>query len=262
MILTREYRLTLGTSPAVGRNAWAGRPASDGLGSFVGLRVTVEGEVDATSGYVCSIGRLDELLRDRAIPVLQDRGSPTGGDSMRPADLLAAMAGAMASHYPAGTQPVELELRLSPYLRFTLVHGAEPMVQMTEQFEFSASHRLYCPDLSSEENQQIFGKCANPNGHGHNYVLDVTVGGDVCEKTGSLVELGPFERTVIERIIQPFDHKNLNQDCPEFADLNPTVENIARVIWTRLKGRLAPAQLVSVRLWETPKTCAEYRGGE
>ncbi len=135
------------------------------------------------------------------------------------------------------------------------------MVQMTEQFEFSASHRLYCPDLSSEENQRIFGKCANPNGHGHNYVLDVTVGGDVCEKTGSLVELGPFERTVIERVIEPFDHRNLNQDCPEFADLNPTVENIARVIWTRLKGRLGPAQLVSVRLWETPKTCAEYRGG-
>lgn len=262
MILTREYRLTLGTSPAASPNAWAGRPASDGLGSFVVLRVTVEGAVDATSGYVCSIGRLDELLRDRAIPVLQDRGSPTGCDSMRPADLLAAMAQAMASHYPAGTQPVELELRLSPYLRFTLVHGAEPMVQMTEQFEFSASHRLYCSDLSSEENHRIFGKCANPNGHGHNYVLDVTVGGDVCEKTGSLVELGPFERTVIERVIQPFDHKNLNLDCPEFADLNPTVENIARVIWTRLKGRLAPAQLVSVRLWETPKTCAEYRGDE
>ena len=260
MILTREFRLTLGASPATGPNASAGRPASDRLGSFIVLRVTVEGEVDATTGYVCSIGKLDELLRNRAIPVLRDRWNATGCDSLRPAGGLMAMAEAMASHYPPGTRPVELELRLSPYLRFTLVHGAHPMVEMTEQFEFSASHRLYCPDLSSEDNRRIFGKCANPHGHGHNYVLDVTVGGDVCEKTGSIVELGPFERTVIERVIDPFDHKNLNQDCPEFADLNPTVENIARVIWTRLKGRLAPARLVSVRLWETPKTCAEYRG--
>ena len=136
------------------------------------------------------------------------------------------------------------------------------MIQMTEQFEFSAAHRLYCPDLSSEENLRIFGKCANPNGHGHNYVLDVTVAGDVSATTGSIVELASFEHTVVQRVIEPFDHKNLNLDCAEFADLNPTVENIARAIWTRLKGRFQPARLVSVRLWETPKTCAEFRGDD
>ena len=134
------------------------------------------------------------------------------------------------------------------------------MVQLTEQFEFSASHRLYCPALSAAENDRIFGKCANPNGHGHNYVLDVTVEGNVAAHTGWVVEPQPFERTVIERVIEPFDHKHLNQDCAEFAELNPTVENLARVIWMRLHDHVAPGRLVCVRLWETPKTCAECRG--
>ena len=136
------------------------------------------------------------------------------------------------------------------------------MVRLTQSFEFSASHRLHSESLSEEQNQVVFGKCANPNGHGHNYVLEVTICGTPDEPSGTLTDLPRFERIVKERVIDRFDHKYLNLDCTEFRSLNPSVENIARVIWQRLEGALAPSTLASVRVWETPKTCAECTGIE
>ena len=108
----------------------------------------------------------------------------------------------------------------------------------------------------------MFGKCANPNGHGHNYVLEVTIRGTPDERSGTLTDLPRFERIVKERVIDRFDHKYLNLDCAEFRSLNPSVENIARIIWQRLEGALEPSTLASVRVWETPKTCAECTGPE
>lgn len=134
------------------------------------------------------------------------------------------------------------------------------MIQVTESFEFSAAHRLHCPDLSDEENRRIFGKCSNPNGHGHNYVVEVTVSGQPDDATGNVIELHLFRHTVRERVIDRFDHKHLNLDCVEFQSLNPSVENIARVIWDRLHDAFHSCRLAGVRVWETPKTYAEYNG--
>ena len=161
------------------------------------------------------------------------------------------------------------------------------MVTITRSFEFAAAHRLHVPELSEEENRRIFGKCGNPSGHGHNYVLEVTVSGEPDSASGTIVDLPTFEATVQERVIDRFDHKHLNVDCAEFATLNPTVENIARVIWDLLADVLgrcavphpeagcarqrdgAPSptewgtqrcRLYAVRVWETPRTFAEYRG--
>ena len=137
------------------------------------------------------------------------------------------------------------------------------MVTITQSFEFAAAHRLYVPDLSEEENRRVFGKCTNPNGHGHNYVLEVTLAGEPDPGSGTLVDLPVFEAAVKERVIDRFDHKHLNLDCPEFARLNPTVENITRVIWDLLEDAFGPStagRLRTVRVWETPKTFAEYRG--
>ncbi len=131
------------------------------------------------------------------------------------------------------------------------------MVSVTESFEFAASHRLYCPSMSEEENRALFGKCANPNGHGHNYVVEVTVRGTPHAATGRIVDLQEMESIVKERVVDRFDHKHLNLDCPEFANLNPSVENITTVIWELLDRRFEPARLAKVRVWETPKTYAE-----
>ena len=136
------------------------------------------------------------------------------------------------------------------------------MVSVTESFEFAAAHRLYCPSMSKEENRALFGKCANPNGHGHNYVFEVTVRGTPDATTGRIVDIQEMESIVKERIVDRFDHKHLNLDCPEFADLNPSVENIAMVIWNLLDGRLESARLSKVRVWETPKTYAEIANEE
>ena len=134
------------------------------------------------------------------------------------------------------------------------------MVLLTQSFEFSASHRLSCEGLTDEDNRRLFGKCSNPNGHGHNYVLEVTIAGDPDFRTGVVIDIAALDRIVGERVIEPLDHKNLNVECPEFASLNPTVENIARVIFRRLSDALGDRRLVSVRVWETPKTYAEYAG--
>ncbi len=131
------------------------------------------------------------------------------------------------------------------------------MVSVTESFEFAASHRLHCPSMSEEENRALFGKCANPNGHGHNYVVEVTVRGTPDAATGRIVSIQQLESIVKEQVVDRFDHKHLNLDCPEFANLNPSVENIATVIWGLLNGRFESTPLAKVRVWETPKTYAE-----
>ena len=137
------------------------------------------------------------------------------------------------------------------------------MVTVTQSFEFSAAHRLYCKHFSDEENRRVFGKCANPTGHGHNYVVEVgvAVSPDTTNvRADALPPIDEIERVVKERVINPFDHKHLNIDCEEFAELNPSVENITRVIWSKLEQAFAPARLACVRLYETPKTWAEYCG--
>ena len=136
------------------------------------------------------------------------------------------------------------------------------MVHLTQSFEFSASHRLYCADFTDEENRRVFGKCSNPNGHGHNYVVEVTVAGTPDAATGTIIDEPHFERTVKDLVIDRLDHQHLNLDCDEFKSLNPSVENIARVIWNRLDGAFQRGQLAAVRVWETPKTYAECTGRE
>ena len=136
------------------------------------------------------------------------------------------------------------------------------MLSVTQSFEFAAAHRLHCPNMSAEENRAYFGKCNNANGHAHNYVLEVTITGRPEQFSPRLLPTVHFEQTVRAQVIERFDHKHLNEDCPEFRDMNPSVENLARTIWGLLESHIAPAHLVKVRVWETPKTYAEYDGKE
>ena len=110
------------------------------------------------------------------------------------------------------------------------------MVRLSQKFEFSASHRLFNSALSDDENRKTYGKCSNPHGHGHNYELQVTLVGEP-DASGVVVKVPVFEQVVSEAIIQRFDHKNLNVEVAEFRELIPSVENIARVIYRRLKER-------------------------
>ena len=258
MRLIRELRCSPDADPAQSvANTWAGPFDPSRCATHWTLRVGVDGPVDSQTGYLCDIKRLDDALRRHVWSRLATAGK-------RATSFLADMARALLQSrsefvkaMPPGLELATLELQLSAYVSLGVRRGEDRMVTLTRAFEFSAAHRLSVEHLSDEENLRLFGKCSNPNGHGHNYVLEVTIRGNPDQLTGALVSGPQFDHVVNERVIVDFDHKNLNVECREFASLNPTVENMATVIWRRLEGAFDPCQLAGVRVWETPKTCAE-----
>lgn len=125
---------------------------------------------------------------------------------------------------------------------------------------FNAAHRLYRKDWSDDKNLEVFGKCSYPNFHGHNYELIVGLTGEIDPETGYLIDLKILKDIIYEEVEVPFDHKNLNVDVPEFENLNPTVENIAVVIWNKLRNRLDQKFKIAVTLYETPRNFVTYTG--
>ena len=126
--------------------------------------------------------------------------------------------------------------------------------------QFNAAHRLFNPKWDDETNDRIFGKCNNPNFHGHNYRLEVELDGPINPETGYVMDMKQLSEIMKQEILERFDHRNLNLDCPEFKDLIPSAENIAVVSWNILRDKL-PAELkLTVRLWETPRNGVEYDG--
>ncbi len=123
---------------------------------------------------------------------------------------------------------------------------------------FNAAHRLHNAYWNDEKNKQIFGPCNNPNYHGHNYEIEVKVTGEVDPQTGFVINLDELKQHIKREVEDHLDHKNLNLDVPEFKTLNPTAENIVRVIWERLRVKLEDKYDLSVRLFETPRNYVEY----
>jgi len=125
---------------------------------------------------------------------------------------------------------------------------------------FNAAHRLFRKDWSDEKNNAVFGKCNNPNFHGHNYVLEVWIEGAIDPATGYVIDLKIVKDLIKNEITDRFDHKNLNLDCKEFLNLNPTAENIAVVCWNLLRTELDAKYELSIKLWETENNLVEYNG--
>ena len=123
---------------------------------------------------------------------------------------------------------------------------------------FNAAHRLHNPGWSDEQNKKMFGLCNNPYYHGHNYDLEVKIVGEIDPQTGYLIDLKYLKDIIKEEIEDRFDHKNLNMECPEFKDLNPTAENICVVIWNILRAKMESKYDIVVRLYETPRNYVEY----
>lgn len=150
----------------------------------------------------------------------------------------------------------ELSLKLNPFRKLAIDCEDGKMIYFSEKFEFAAMHKLWNDDFSAEKNFDVFGKCANPTGHGHNYVIEVTV----KMPAEAQFELGAFEETVHNELIKLLDHKNLNADLPYFAETIPTVENIAVFAWDKLVDKFNQATLHCVTVWETDKTSCSYYG--
>jgi len=133
-------------------------------------------------------------------------------------------------------------------------------IQLTRCEEFCASHRLYNPEWSDEKNREIFGRCSNEHGHGHNYILEVTVRGTPDPGTGMVINFDLLKSVIRKSVIDDVDHCHLNLDVPEFKELMPTVENMCVVFWNRLELALPKGLLHEITLRETGRNSATYRG--
>ncbi|WP_299890580.1 6-carboxytetrahydropterin synthase [uncultured Lacinutrix sp.] len=133
-------------------------------------------------------------------------------------------------------------------------------VTVSRRAHFNAAHRLYRKDWSDEKNNEIFGKCNNPNYHGHNYELIASVTGKIDQETGYVIDIKILKDIIKTEVEDVFDHKNLNLDVPEFKDLNPTAENIVVVIYNKIKVRLGEHLELEVTLYETPRNFVSYSG--
>ena len=132
-------------------------------------------------------------------------------------------------------------------------------IELGRRYRFAASHRLHTDRLSEEENVRVFGKCANPYGHGHNYVLEVSVSGDVDPATGMIANLADLDSFVEREVLEVFDHRSMNEDVAAFRDVVPTTENLCIEIFKRLE-RFPKAKLERVRVQETSNNSFEYEG--
>jgi 6-pyruvoyltetrahydropterin/6-carboxytetrahydropterin synthase len=134
------------------------------------------------------------------------------------------------------------------------------MVYVTRKAYFSASHRLYNPSWSDSKNQEVFGKCNNPRGHGHNYEVEVTVAGDPPKETGMVIDLKKLADILEEEIVERVDHKHLNEDVDFMSGIIPTAENMAIQFWRILSPKIKEGRLVSIKLYESNNNFVEYRG--
>ena len=133
-------------------------------------------------------------------------------------------------------------------------------VTVHRKSHFNAAHRLHRKDWDDDKNREVFGKCALPNYHGHNYELTVSVTGEINPETGFVVNLDDLKKIIKDEIEDYLDHKNLNLDIPEFKELNPTAENIVVLIWNRIRKHLSDDKQLEVTLYETPRNFVTYRG--
>lgn len=133
-------------------------------------------------------------------------------------------------------------------------------VTVSRKAHFNAAHRLHRKDWTFEQNDAVFGKCNNPNFHGHNYELIVSVTGKINPETGYVMDIKDLSDLILEEVEKPFDHKNLNLDVPEFENLNPTAENIVVVIWNKMRKRINLELDLEVVLYETPRNFVTYKG--
>ena len=134
------------------------------------------------------------------------------------------------------------------------------IVTATRLLRFNAAHRVHNPALSDVENTRLFGKCNNPNWHGHNYTLEVSVKGPIDERTGYVIDLGMLRDTVERHVVDVTDHRNFNIDVPYMQGVNPTTENVVVGMWRVLEPVVAPGKLVRLRLWETENHYVDYEG--
>ena len=260
--LARQVRFSinpLGRDEA-GFNSFASNPPGEGLALFFSLWVELSGDIEPDTGFVVNVIEIDKAVRNLAVPLLGDyiRAQFYARKSVSFADigeLLKETWRLLDGRFGTG-RIAALRLELNPFRKIGIDSEDSKEMTISEKFEFAATHTLWNDKFSKEKNFEIFGKCANPTGHGHNYLIEVSL---KVPARGQWMGMGAFEKIVDDNLISLVDHKNLNVDVPEFAKMIPTVENIAVFAWNKLSPGLGD-KLHCVNVWETDKTYCSYCG--
>jgi 6-pyruvoyltetrahydropterin/6-carboxytetrahydropterin synthase len=262
--LARQVRFSINpflVEEGVGFNSYASKPPGEGLSIFFELCVELIGEVNTATGFVVNVLDIDKQVREFVVPIFAKRIREEFGRGKHialsgTAKLLKSAWGQLANKFRTARLS-KLSLALNPFRKLTVENEDCKMIYFSEKFEFAAMHRLWNEDFSDERNLEVFGKCANPAGHGHNYVIEVTV---TLPGGGDGFQIGDFEKVVDNEFMKLVDHKNLNADVAELSGINPTVENVAGFAWGRLAGKFGEEALHCVTVWETDKTYCSYYG--
>lgn len=241
--------------------------------------LTVSGSIDARTGMVVNIKDVDAVLRAQVVEPLDGKRLDTEVIWFRdtpptPENLARFAWDRCRPALPPEGKLARVTLWAGPTFRAELFEPRPgqkparqevPMLTATRVYDFSASHRLHSLSLTAEENAEVFGKCNRENGHGHNYEVEVTLVGDPDPRTGRLFDPDRLDRIVEEEVLTPYDHRHLNLDVPDFQRLNPTSENLTRVIWDNLSRRLpceipGGGRLYRVCVRETARNYFEFFG--
>jgi 6-pyruvoyltetrahydropterin/6-carboxytetrahydropterin synthase len=260
--LVRQVRFSINPflpTDSEGANSYSSRPSGEGLAIFFELGVGLIGQAASDTGLVVNVVDIDKIVRQHVVPVFGERireyfrqGKHIGFFEI--AEFLKITEERLADKF--GLVIGELSLKLNPFRKVMIDCEDMKMIYFSEKFEFAAMHKLWNNDFTEQRNREVFGKCANPAGHGHNYAVEVTV----KMPTGQEFCIGDFEKVVDDKFIRLVDHKNLNADVAYFAKAIPTVENIAVLAWEKLAGAFKDAKLHCVTVWETDKMCCSYYG--
>ena len=263
-VLSRQVRFSINpflSQDVTGYNSYSSKPAGEGLSIFLELSVELAGTVEPSTGFVVNVSDIDRHVRAFVVPIFTERicadfhkGKHIGLSDI--AELLKAAWSRLADKF-GKAQLSRLSLKLNPFREVAMDIKNTGSFYFSEKFEFAAMHKLWNDKFDEQRNFDLFGKCANPTGHGHNYIVEITIKKPIVD---SLFSIAAFEKIVDEELIKVVDHKNLNVDVPEFGRINPTVENIAAFAWNKLVGKFSQATLHCVTVWETDRTYCSYYG--
>ncbi|MHC4116780.1 MAG: 6-pyruvoyl trahydropterin synthase family protein [Planctomycetota bacterium] len=263
--LARQVRFSINpflSQESGGFNSFASKPAGEGLAIFLELSVEVLGDIRPDTGFVVNVVDIDRGVREFVVPVFAERirrdyGQGRHIELLVLAELLRSAWGRLSDKFSPAILS-KLSLKLNPFRRIAVSSKDLEMVYFCEKFEFAAMHKLWNDDFSEQKNFEVFGKCANPTGHGHNYVVEIAIEMPAARDD---FRIGDFERIVDDELIKLLDHRNLNVDVEQFGRVNPTIENIAAFAWDKLVGRFGEANLNRITVWETDKTYCTYYDG-
>ncbi len=262
--LTRRVRFSVNpflSEQLEGANSFSSKPVGEGLAIFFELSIELADTVEPATGFIVNVSDIDKIVRNNVVPVfinsVQEYYHQTKHIS------LSTIIELMKSSYEKlknkfGTAKISnLTLNLNPFRKVTLKSEDMNMIYFSEKFEFAATHKLWNENFTEEQNLEIFGKCANPTSHGHNYIVEVTIKMP-ADRSG--FKISDFEQMVDSELIKIVDHKNLNLDVERFKKTNPTVENITTFAWEKLIGKFDNQLLHCVTIWESDRTYCSYYG--